>query len=162
MPTQPTQKLNPKIKTVWRISALIVTLICVLPCWGIGALICLDQAPEAMDTLCLVFGIILAVLLAFFCLFMPTLRFLQWSYEIGVHHLELRHGIFWRTQLLVPFIRVQDTNINQGPLMRAFGLSAVTVSTAAGSHTIPGIDADKAVQVREAIAEQARLAREEL
>ena len=158
----PANKLDPKIKAVWTISALLLTLVIILPLWGLGALICFEDFPDAMGTTSLVFGIILVACLVIFCGILPNLRYARWRYERTEHQLEIRHGIIWRTQLLVPFIRVQDTNTHQGPLMRAVGLASVTVSTAAGSHTIPGVVVDEADALRGAIAEQARLAREEL
>lgn len=46
--------------------------------------------------------------------------------------------------------------------MRAFGLSSVTVSTAAGSHVIPGLITAEANDVRDRAAEFARLAKEDV
>ena len=162
MPAQPAHQLDPRIKPVWRISAALVVVICVLPVWLLGLLVCSDEMPDAFGTWHIICLVALAVCLAIFSGILPSLRYIRWRYEVTQHQLEIRHGIIWRTQLLVPFIRVQDTNTNQGPLMRAFGLASVTVSTAAGSHTIPGVAVDEASQLRAAIAEQARLAREEL
>lgn len=158
----PANKLHPKIKAVWTISALLLVLACALPTWGLASLICIEDFPEALGTVSAVFGIVLVACLVIFCAILPNLRYARWRYEMTEHQLDIRHGIIWRTQLLVPFIRVQDTNTHQGPLMRAFGLASVTVSTAAGSHTIPGVAVNEADALRAAIAEQARLAREEL
>ena len=50
----------------------------------------------------------------------------------------------------------------QGPILRAFGLSSVTVATAAGEHEIPGLALDVAEQLRDRAAELARLAQEDV
>lgn len=161
MPVQPACQLDPRIKPVWRIRALLTIVLCVIPVWLTGLLICSEEAPGFSGTWNIICLIILAACLILFCGILPSLRFIRWRYEMTEHHLEIKHGIIWRTQLLVPFIRVQDTNTDQGPLMRAFKIASVTVSTAADSHSIPGIAVEDADKLRMAIAEQARLAREE-
>lgn len=62
----------------------------------------------------------------------------------------------------MPFIRVQNTDTRQGPILRAFGLASVTVSTAANNHVIVGLDVQVADQLRDRAAELARLAREDV
>ena len=76
--------------------------------------------------------------------------------------LEIERGIFWRKRFVIPFIRVQNTDTQQGPILRLFGLSSVTVATAAGNRAIPGLDAAEAAEVRDRAAELARLAREDV
>ena len=56
----------------------------------------------------------------------------------------------------------QNTDTRQGPILRAFGLSSVTVATAAGEHEIPGLALDVAEQLRDRAAELARLAQEDV
>ena len=48
------------------------------------------------------------------------------------------------------------------PILRAFGLSSVTVATAAGEHEIPGLGIEEADVLRDRAAELARLAREDV
>jgi putative membrane protein len=47
----------------------------------------------------------------------------------------LRKGAIWRSLILVPQPRVQSVALTQGPLLRRFGLAAVTVHTVAGPIT---------------------------
>ena len=106
--------------------------------------------------------VVLAVSLLIFCVVVPQLRYIRWRYEVGQWELDIQKGIIWRTRIIVPFIRVQNTDTKQGPIQRALGLASVTVSTAAGSHEIPGLTADEADKLRDAIATQARLAQEDI
>ena len=46
--------------------------------------------------------------------------------------------------------------------MRAFGLSSVTVATAAGEHEIPGLETSVAEELRDRAAEFARIAQEDV
>jgi hypothetical protein len=50
----------------------------------------------------------------------------------------------------------------QGPLAKLFGLSAVTVSTAASTHEIPALSDETADQLRDSISVLAREARDQL
>ena len=147
----PTKTLNPKIKNVWRISALIIVALCWL-CSGLPLLI----ASVFDEPTCLVLcGVA-------FCAVLPNIRYIRWRYEVGEHELDITRGIFWRKRFVIPFIRVQNTDTKQGPIMRAFGLAQVTVSTAAGNHEIPGLLVEDADELRDLIATQARLAQEDL
>ncbi|MDR4016167.1 MAG: PH domain-containing protein [Eggerthellaceae bacterium] len=85
-----------------------------------------------------------------------------WRYELRPDFLELKYGIIWRRHVVIPFIRVQNTDTKQGPILRAFGLASVTVSTAAGAMEIPGLQTGEADSVRDRAAEFARLAREDV
>ena len=157
----PTKTLNPKIKNVWRISALVIVVLCWL-CSALPLLI----ASVFDEPTCLVLGgalTAIAVLCAVvFCAVLPNIRYIRWRYEVGEHELDITRGIFWRKRFVIPFIRVQNTDTKQGPIMRAFGLAQVTVSTAAGNHEIPGLLVEDADELRDLIATQARLAQEDL
>jgi membrane protein YdbS with pleckstrin-like domain len=54
-------------------------------------------------------------------------------------------------------VRVQHVDTSQGPIMRAFGLSDVKVSTAAGVHAIPALADHDADALRDRIAVLARV-----
>ena len=97
-----------------------------------------------------------------FAFVIPPVRYARWRYQISDDFLEIMTGIVWKKRTVIPFIRVQNTDTKQGPLMRLFGLSSVTVSTAAGEHEIPGLDVRVADELRNRAAELARVAREDV
>lgn len=162
MRPEPTRKLDPKVMKVWRISELLVVVICwaciCLP-FLIAALFC-DES--WLTPLNVILNVIALACLAFFVGAFPRLRYMRWRYEVGEHELDIMRGIFWRKRFVIPFIRVQNTDTKQGPIMRASGLAQVTVATAAGEHEIPGLCIEEADALRDAIATQARLAQEDL
>lgn len=160
----PSQQLNPRIKSVWRISDAIMVsfwcILCLIPFFCIG-LFDSDQAWWAF----FVMGIIVlvwAVLLVVFLAVVTPIRYTRWRFELTPEFLEIQRGIIWRKRFVIPFIRVQNTDTKQGPILRAFRLSNVTVSTAAGEHEIPGLDDADAEAVRDRAAELARIAREDV
>ena len=160
MKPEPEHKLDKRIVNVWRISAIVVAGIpaffviltgiilmatAVLPVWA-GLLIC-------------VLGIAFALI---FILVLPSIRYARWRYELSDDELDLSRGIFWRTRTIVPFIRVQHVDTSQGPIMRAFGLASVDVTTAGGPVTIPGLALQEASDLRDRIAYLVRIAREDV
>ncbi len=76
--------------------------------------------------------------------------------------IELEEGIFIKTRTLVPMIRVQHVDTNQGPILRKFKLASVVVHTAATAHEIPALEEDEAEELRFSISRLARVAEEDV
>ena len=160
MKEMPANQLDPRVKAVWRINdALWITVfgllagICIAPLTfltGVGAL------PLV------VFAIALVVVYVVWLVVLPPIRYARWRYEVSEDYLDIAKGIVWRKRYTIPFIRVQNTDTRQGPILRAFGLASVTVATAAKEHVIPGLDYEIAEQLRDRAAELARIAREDV
>lgn len=74
-----------------------------------------------------------------------------WGWTERDGDLCVRHGLLWRTLLVVPFARLQLVKVTSGPLQRAFGLSTVELVTAsaATNATIPGLPSPDAVALRD-------------
>lgn len=160
----PSERLDPRIKSVWRINdavgVAVVALLCIVP-FAIVSAVAGEDAPWApavlgAETVATAVALVLALAV------LPPIRYARWRYELSPEFLDIACGIFWRKRYVIPFIRVQNTDTQQGPVLRAFGLSSVTVSTAAGSHQIPGVDSATAEALRDRAAELARLAREDV
>ncbi len=158
----PKHQLNPKIKNVWRLSDFVWITI-VFACFGIpfGLIAAVDHASWAFVAL-VVSAVLYAVALIVWIGVLPSVRYARWRYELSDDYLEIARGIVWRKRFVIPFIRVQNTDTRQGPIMRAFGLASATVATAAGEHVIPGLESEVAEQLRDKAAELARLAREDV
>lgn len=158
----PSQQLNPKIKNVWRINdavwITIVFLVCFVPFAIMQAVSPDDWCLAVLTALAVIYVVALVVFLAV----LPPVRYARWRYELSADYLDIARGIIWQKRFIVPFIRVQNTDTRQGPIMRAFGLSSVTVATAASEHEIPGLEAHVAEELRDRAAEFARLAREDV
>ena len=104
--------------------------------------------------------VLLALTLAnavFSILFKPDITWKTWRYDVSEQEIDLLHGVFIKTRTLIPMVRVQHVDTEQGPLLRRFGLSSVTISTAAGSHEIPALADEVAALLRDRIAELARV-----
>jgi hypothetical protein len=92
----------------------------------------------------------------------PRLRYNYWRYHVDESELDIQSGVFVITRTLVPLVRVQNVDTVQGPLGKYFGLSSVTVSTAASTHEIPALSDEQADALRDRISRLAQVARESL
>lgn len=159
----PSQKLNPKIKAVWRINDLIWLIIifafCVVPFF----LVHIFDPMQSWALIVAAVGSVAFIAALLICIvILPPIRYVRWRFDITPEYLDIARGILWRKRIIIPFIRVQNTDTKDGPILRAFGLSSVTVSTAAGAHEIPGLNASDAATLRDMAAEYARCAHEDV
>ncbi|MGS0763811.1 PH domain-containing protein [Syntrophomonas curvata] len=92
----------------------------------------------------------------------PVITWQTWRYEVSEPEIDLLHGVFVKTRTLIPMVRVQHVDTEQGPLLRRFGLSSVTISTAAGSHQIPALADEAAALLRDQISVLARVVDEDV
>lgn len=90
-------------------------------------------------------GIVVLVL----WVYLPT-RHRRWRWQLADLAVELRYGVVIRQQETVPYFRIQQIDIVQGPLDRLLDLATlqVTTASASGSAALPGIEATHAPQVR--------------
>ena len=96
-------------------------------------------------------GAILALgLLALLLGWYPPARYDRWGWRLTDLALELRHGVVVHQRSTVPYFRIQQIDVTQGPIDRLLGLATLQVTTAAASGTValPGIASDDAPNVR--------------
>ena len=156
----PANQLDPRVKAVWRINdAIWITAI------GAGVSLCVSplmMIAEVGTWPLVAVGACMLVAYIVWLVVLPPIRYVRWRYELSEDYLDIAKGIIWRKRYTIPFIRVQNTDTRQGPILRAFKLASVTVATAAKEHVIPGLDFEVAEQLRDRAAELARLAREDV
>lgn len=159
----PQNQLDPKVKSVWRIGdALWITAAYLMCAFTFFVIALADPAGGWAWLVVAVMTAVWAISLIVAVVVLPPVRYVRWRYEVGENELDIAKGIVWRTRSVIPFVRVQNTDTKQGPILRAFGLASVTVSTAAGQHEIPGLSFEEADVLRDRIATQARLAQEDV
>jgi len=88
----------------------------------------------------------------------PAHRYRHWHYRIGDEALELRRGVWFRSSASVPFHRIQQIDVEQGPLQRRHDVVTLHLRTASavGSGTVPLIAATEADLLRERLLVAAR------
>ena len=145
----PREHLDPRARTLWRLSALLSAMPLVLLCAG-GAwgLIHLGVRPLFVVTPAIGAGLLVVVA----AILMPDLIYRRWLYEIGENEVDLQSGIVTITRTRIPMARIQHVDTRRGPLQRRFGLASVVLYTAAGASEIPALADGVADGVRDRIA----------
>lgn len=150
-PAVPLEPLAPRARTVWQVTALIAASPFVLALLGVAVV---AGASGAWSVVVLAL-VLLAVVLAS-AIWLPVLRHRSWSWGLTDEGLEVAHGIVVRTESAIPTFRVQQVDVAQGPIQRAFGVVTLTITTASSGSggAIPGVEADRAEEVRRRILER--------
>ena len=146
----PREQLDPKARTLWRLSNLLSAgglLIFLVPV--VVGLVWLELAPRGWviaGAVVVVAGAAVAAVLS------ADLAWQHWRYEVGEQEVDLQRGLVVRVRTLVPMARIQHVDTRRGPLERRFGLPTVVLHTAAGANEIPALGAPVAEDVRDRIA----------
>lgn len=99
---------------------------------------------------------------------LAALRALLWpfvsvprcGYAVRDKDILYKTGVLWRNNQVVPFNRVQHAVNSHGPLDRYFHLATLTVNTAGGGLSVPGLGEDVAERLRVHIVARLRAAAE--
>lgn len=151
-------KVHPNYKTVLRITTLFVSL----P-FLVAALIVEAALSEQAILPSGVIAATVLVLALVVVIRLPARRYFARGYNMSADRIRVVRGIWWHSDTVVPFGRVQHIDVDQGPLERMFDIATLTLHTA-GSHNasvhLPGLQQDIAKDMREEI--RAHIKRETL
>lgn len=155
MRPDPDKKIDPQAIPAWRITGALGSLF-----WWLAPVIygfaALGGAVERWPIILITALVILNTVLR--ASIIPKIRWQRWSYQIDEHELYMKFGIFIIRRVLIPVNRIQHVDTRQGPILRSFGLSSVTITTAATTHEIPALSDEVADEVRNRISSLARAA----
>jgi hypothetical protein len=154
MRPDPSERIDTRAVTVWRIAAAVNALI---PIVAAGVVIGLGLDGLFPQWAAFTVAGPLVFLGLVMVLVVPKVRWMRWRFEVTEAEVYLLHGLWLRKRTLIPMTRVQHVDTKAGPLLRFFGLSSVTVATAAGEHEIPALSDEAADELRDRIAALARV-----
>ena len=155
----PAHRLDPRMLRVWYVSDVVgIAVVAVL---AAVAWLVVRHLGGDVFWVYLIAGII-EVVCILDLLISPRIEYATWRYDVTPTDVDLYRGVFVKKRVLVPLVRVQHVQTKQGPILRAHGLATVTVSTAGESFEIPGLAEDDANELRDRVAELARLAKEDV
>jgi membrane protein YdbS with pleckstrin-like domain len=89
----------------------------------------------------------------------PPARYRHLGYRVDEAGITIRRGVFWRTQSRLPQVRIQHTDVSQGPLQRRYGVATLKLYTAGSRFTrteLPGLEYAEAVALRDRLQRQGR------
>lgn len=83
--------------------------------------------------------------------------FERWRYVLWADAIEVRHGVIRHVATFVPFHRIQQVDVERGPLDRAFGIATLVLRTAAATTDakIPGLNPHVVEDLRQALLARA-------
>lgn len=149
IPDAPADLLDPRVRTVWRLTALLTSVVVMVAALGVAMVLNWWGVSPALLVPALV---VLLSGCAATALWLPDLQYRRWRYALRAEEVELQRGIATITRTVIPMARVQHVDTRRGPLDRRFGLAGLVVYTAAGSSTIPGLAEATAGRLRDRIA----------
>lgn len=155
MRAEPRGRIDPRALKVWRLTGGIASAIVWLIVVGVAVLAVKFEWLWVIPVLAAVFALVFSI---FEIAVAPTVRWRRWRYEVSEREIDMKYGVFIVKRTLVPMVRVQHVDTNQGPILRRYKLATVSVSTAAGSHEIPALPVEEADELRDKIAQLAGIA----
>lgn len=80
-----------------------------------------------------------------------------WRYRLTSEGIELHHGVFWKQASAMPYHRLQQVDVGQGPLERWFEMSSVQLRSAAATTdaSIPGLSQAEVEDLRRLLMQRA-------
>ncbi len=140
--------VSPKLAAVRRISAAI---------WFLPPLIAATAAAVFLHPLSWIAVALVAAAFAW-TLWIIGRQVSAHRYREDAEDMIVARGRWWRSVTVVPYGRIQFIDIDEGPLLRAFGLATVKLNTASASSDaqLSGIPRDEARALRERLSGRAR------
>jgi len=141
-----TQRVDPNAVRVWRWQAALACAIPTIPLLAIGF-----RIPTSL-WLVIVFAYFV---LAVWCVWKwPPAYYNALEYGVDTRGITIQRGILWRSRIALPRIRVQHTDVSQGPLQRRYGIATLKLYTAGSHYTkieLSGLTHDRALALRDAL-----------
>lgn len=152
----PQKRLSKDAIKVWLISDTITNVIGFLI---LGVLFYLDYRFSWIEWIeWILIGITgLTIIGAGWSLIRPFLLYKNWRYDVDKEFLQLKSGAINETHQLIPMTKIQSVMTEQGPILKKYGLCSVSVETMGSSHTIPVLPKEVAVELRNQIAQYAKI-----
>lgn len=115
---------HPALKTVWRLRNLVLASILSVPAIVLASAVLPTPAAP-------VFGVVVVVALIAFGWWHAGAAFARYRVRVLDDGVLVERGVFWRSETFVPGVRIQHTEVNQGPLDRRWGMAKLVIHTAA-------------------------------
>ncbi|WP_394698796.1 PH domain-containing protein [uncultured Methanoregula sp.] len=143
------------LKTSLMVNGILFLLL--ILCCSVFPLILASEMSSGILILCSIIIVAIVVI----CLAWIHLYYESMWYELREDEMSWKRGIWFRTTGIVPYNRITNLDVRQGPVMRALGISTLAIQTAgysgqvASEIKIEGVE--KAEDLREFIRSMVRV-----
>jgi len=125
---------------------------------GFGVLYYTDAFAEMGNYWWLTLVFIISFLIFLFW-FRPK-AFARKGYQLRERDIVYQHGLWWQEETVIPFVRIQHSEVTQGPLERIYGFSSLKLFTAGGNKSdlsIPALSTETAHKLENYVTQKAEL-----
>jgi len=141
--------VDPAIIGVWRWQAAATALFLTLVAIGFSAplLMAWPMLAALVPPLVAIVGVALSW-------WWPPLSYQHLRFGVDDTGIAIESGVIWRSRIALPRVRIQHTDVSQGPLQRRYGVGTLKLYTAGSRHTrieLPGLAYDDAIALRDAL-----------
>ncbi|MBS9337253.1 PH domain-containing protein [Fructobacillus parabroussonetiae] len=154
------KNLPKQMKTVWYvmevISALTLAAILAALNWLLPLFFKWTMPKWLMSLL-----VILALLAVVFGFFLVHYRYAVYHYRVNEHSVEIQKGFFFRRLIAIPIDRIQNVDLDQGPLLQLFHLQKVVLVTGGSHHEVEALLTEEAQAFKDRVMLLAKEARRE-
>ena len=91
--------------------------------------------------------------------FWPPAVYRHLRFGVDGDGIVIQRGVWFRSHIALPRVRIQHTDVSQGPLQRRFGVGTLKFYTAGSLHTkieLPGLAHGEAIELRDALLAEGR------
>ncbi len=130
--------LNKKVRTIWIIRNLIISIIMLVPI----VIACFSEMLGVILGVSIPCAIIIILLMIW-----PFLKYKMYSFGYDDKRIAINFGVIFRHKVIIPIRQIQDLHTYNGPIMSLMGLSGVIISTAGSNFAIAGMLNDDATNM---------------
>lgn len=84
----------------------------------------------------------------------PPIAYRHLQFGVDETGIAIESGVLWRSRIALPRVRIQHTDVSQGPLERRYGIGTLKLYTAGSRHVkieLQGLNHDEALALRDAL-----------
>jgi membrane protein YdbS with pleckstrin-like domain len=147
---EPDKSVDPRVIPAWRWSAAMVFAPVVIAASFLVVGSAAARSPVALALL-LAWALLLAATVGYVWKYPPA-RYRHLRYRVDDVGITIRDGVFWRAWSALPRVRIQHTDVSQGPLQRRLGVADLKLYTAGSRYTcivLPGLEHAVALALRD-------------
>jgi len=158
------QRLDPNVKKVWFISGFLIILIITVV---LALILHFGVEPAVTNSLFISIGV--GVLLLILLVIWIVMFYNRYMFQVQKDGIEIKRGILWKKDITIPYDRVQNVDIDRGPIEQLVGIYNLNVFTAGTSSEtqaifgaegyLPGVK--NAEKVRDTILERVQESEED-
>ncbi|UXR75756.1 MULTISPECIES: PH domain-containing protein [unclassified Staphylococcus] len=144
-------KMAPEGPKVMRIASVIVTGIAVLIAIAGFITSYFVEFEKMLKWIALGFAVLAVLYAIMFVWLKPIYSYHVFRYHYSEQGIVVREGFIFIEETKVPLFRIQNIDIDEGFIMRKYGLATLTISTAGGNTEIRLIDKQQALKIKQLI-----------